>query len=87
MYVYYYVHVVGLGKIFNCLFLTYSLELELLVVPEGVGSCHPLGVVLVPEIIGWEAKHLTLGIAIRLLLRRRQEETRDDLELGMGNGE
>ena len=84
---YKHVHVAGLGKIFNRFFLTYSLKLELVVVPEGVGSCDPLGVVLVPEVIGWEAKHLTLGIAIRLLLRRRQEETRDDLESGMGNGE
>ena len=48
-------------------------------------SSHSLGVVLVSEVVSWEAKHLTLGIAVGLLLS--QEETRDDLEWGMGNGE
>lgn len=54
------------------IFLTYSLELELVVIPEGVGCGHPLGVVLVSEVIGWEAKHLTLDIAACLLLRQKE---------------
>ena len=49
-----------------------------------MGCGHSLGVVLVPEIVGRETKHLTLNIAVGLLIS--QKETRDDLDWRMGNG-
>ena len=64
--------------------MSYPLEFEFIIVPEGMGCGHSLGVVLVPEIVGWETKHLTLNIAVGLLVS--QEETGDDLEWRMGNG-
>lgn len=63
-------------------FLSYPLKLELAIIPEWMRCRHSLGVVLVSDGVCWETEHLTLNIAISLLIS--QEETRDDLEWGMG---
>lgn len=66
-------------------FESYSLKLEFVIIPEWVRCRHSLGVIHVSDGVSWEAKHLTLDVAVGLLFS--QKETRDDLEWGKGNGE